>query len=102
MSDSHAEEIKKHVKTYIVVFGALAVLTIVTVAVSYLDINVTAAITVALVIAATKASLVAAFFMHLISEQKLVYWVLILTGVFFIVLIILFVSAYHDQLGIFG
>jgi len=102
MSDTHAEEIKKHVRTYIIVFGALAVLTMVTVAVSYLHINVKAAITVALIIATAKASLVAGYFMHLVSEQKLVYWVLILTGVFFVSLLVLFISAYHDQLGIFG
>ena len=101
MSDAHAAEIKKHVRVYITVFAALAVLTVVTVAVSYLHLKVTAAVTVALIIATAKASLVAGYFMHLVSEKKLIYGVLILTGVFFLALMILFVSAYHDQLGIF-
>lgn len=88
MSD-HTADIDKHVRTYLIVFGALLVLTVVTVAVSYLEISVPAAIGLALVIATIKASLVACYFMHLISEQKLVYWVLILTVSFFVVLIFL-------------
>ena len=55
-----------------------------TVGVSYLHLSVGAAIALALFIAAIKGSLVAAFFMHLISERKLIYAVLILTaGVLF-------------------
>ena len=46
-----------------------------------------AAIVVALFIASIKATLVASFFMHLISEKKLIYSVLILTVVFFLVLL---------------
>jgi cytochrome c oxidase subunit 4 len=77
------EAIRKHVKVYIAVFVALLVLTMVTVAVSYLHLDVQKAIAVALAIATIKASLVAAYFMHLINERKLIYWVLLLTVVFF-------------------
>ena len=77
------EEIKKHVRTYVMVFVALMALTIVTVAVSYLHLNVMYAVIVALFIATIKGSLVAAYFMHLISEKKLIYATLILT-VFFV------------------
>ena len=87
MSDDHAVDINKHVRTYIIVFVALMVLTVVTVAVFYLELSVTAAIVVALFIASIKATLVASFFMHLISEKKLIYSVLILTVVFFLVLL---------------
>ena len=80
------EEIKKHVRIYLAVFAALAVLTVVTVAVSYLHLEVHEAIALALVIATVKASLVAAYFMHLISEKKIVYWILAITVVFFLVL----------------
>ncbi len=48
---SHAAEIDKHVRTYIMVFVALLALTVVTVAVSYLHLEVHEAIAVALVIA---------------------------------------------------
>ena len=91
--DAHAghgpEEIRKHVRVYMAVFGALAVLTVVTVAVSYLHLATPRAIAVALLIATIKASLVAAYFMHLISEKKLIFWVLALCGIFFIVLMLL-------------
>jgi len=88
------EEIKKHVKTYIAVFAALACLTVVTVAVSYLHLSVGKAVAVALLIASIKASLVAAFFMHLISERVIITSILLLTFFFFAVLLILPVLSY--------
>jgi cytochrome c oxidase subunit 4 len=98
MSGHSAEEIKKETKVYIMVFVALAALTLVTVAVSYLHLSFGAAIALALFIATIKGSLVAAFFMHLISERKLVYAVLILTLVFFVALLLLPVGGYADRL----
>ena len=85
----HAAEIDKHVRTYLIVFAALAVLTTVTVAVYYLHLPVLAAIALALFIASVKAALVASYFMHLISEKKLILWVLGLTFTFFIFLLAL-------------
>jgi cytochrome c oxidase subunit IV len=79
-------DIKAHVRTYYMVFGALLVLTIVTVAVSYLHMPVVPAVIVALIIATFKASLVAMFFMHLKGEVKIIYWSLYLTAVFFVLL----------------
>jgi cytochrome c oxidase subunit IV len=90
MDHAHSEEaIKKSVRTYIMVFATLMVLTVVTVAISYLHLNVTAAITVALIVAIVKGSLVASYFMHLISEKKVIYAMLILTVLFFILLMAL-------------
>ena len=91
------EEVKKHVKVYVMVFGALAVLTVVTVAVSYLDLNILPALFIALIIAFVKGGLVAGYFMHLISEKKVIYWVLVLTVVFLICMFLLFISAQGDQ-----
>jgi cytochrome c oxidase subunit 4 len=85
----HAADIDRHVRIYITVFVALMVLTIVTVAVSYLHLPVPIAVTVALLVATVKGSLVACYFMHLISEKKLIYAVLVLTVVFFVVLLAL-------------
>jgi cytochrome c oxidase subunit 4 len=85
----HAAEIDRHVRVYITVFVALMVLTIITVAVSYLHLSVPMAVTVALFVAIVKGSLVAAYFMHLVSEKKLIYAVLVLTIVFFAVLLAL-------------
>ena len=69
----------RHVRIYITVFVALMVLTIITVAISYLHLPVPIAVTVALLVATIKGSLVACYFMHLISEKKLIYAVLVLT-----------------------
>jgi cytochrome c oxidase subunit 4 len=77
------EEFKKHLSRYYVVFVALLCLTGITVGVSYLRLNRPLAIAVALVIATVKAGMVAAVFMHLISERKVIYAVLILTALFF-------------------
>ena len=82
-------EIDKHVRVYITVFVALMVLTVVTVAVSYLDLSTPMAIAVALFIATIKGSLVACYFMHLISEKKLILAVLAITVFMFVVLMIL-------------
>ena len=89
MTSDHAADIDRHVRVYITVFVALMVLTIITVAVSYLDLSVPIAVTVALFVATVKGSLVAGYFMHLISEKKLIYAVLVLTVVFFVALLAL-------------
>lgn len=81
--DTH--DIGKAVRTYMLVFGALMIGTIATVWASYIDFGTPAInIVVALIIATVKASLVAAFFMHLIDERKLIYGVLGATVFFFI------------------
>ena len=85
----HAADIDKHVRIYVTVFVALMVLTIITVAISYLDLSVPMAVTLALLVATVKGSLVACYFMHLISEKKLIYAVLVLTVAFFVVLLAL-------------
>ncbi len=89
MTAHTGEDVAKHVKVYVTVFVALMALTVITVTVSYFHLSVWAAVAVALLIASIKGSLVACYFMHLISERKIVYWVLGLTIVFFIVLMLL-------------
>jgi cytochrome c oxidase subunit IV len=84
-----AAEIDRHVRVYLTVFGALLVLTVITVAISYLHLSVPVAVTLALIVAGIKGALVACYFMHLISERKLIYAVLALTVVFFAVLMVL-------------
>ena len=85
----HAADIDKHVRIYITVFVALMALTIVTVGISYLHLPIAIAVIAALLVAIVKGSLVACYFMHLISEKKLIYAVLALTVVFFIALLAL-------------
>lgn len=86
MSASDVEAIRKQTRVYVGVFIALAIGTVLTVAVAYLHLPVALAILVALIIASFKGSLVAAFFMHLSHERKVIYWVLLLTVVFFLAL----------------
>jgi cytochrome c oxidase subunit IV len=91
-----AADIDKHVRIYITVFVALMVLTIVTVAIARFHLPVPIAVTVALLVATIKGSLVACYFMHLISEKKLIYAVLVLTVVFFAALLALPVITHSD------
>ncbi|MCH8133165.1 MAG: cytochrome C oxidase subunit IV family protein [Myxococcales bacterium] len=87
-SDVENEDIKQHIKVYVMVFVALGVLTLVTVAVSYLRLPTAAAITVAMIVATVKASLVAGYFMHLLSEEKVILWLLALCAAFFVTLML--------------
>ncbi len=89
MSQSEEALVKQEVKVYVMVFTALAVLTVVTVAISYLRLPTAAAISVALVVATVKAGLVAGYFMHLLSEEKVILWLLLLCAAFFVVLMVL-------------
>jgi len=82
-------DIDKQVRIYIIVFVALMALTIVTVAISYWHLPTHLAITLALLVATIKGSLVACYFMHLISEKKLIYTVLLITVGMFIPLLAL-------------
>jgi cytochrome c oxidase subunit IV len=86
MSDHHsAEEVKKSVRRYMIVFIALIIGTIVTVAANFIHFSsVALTVTVALVIASIKAFLVAGYFMHLMSEKKMIYAILAATAFFFV------------------
>ena len=95
MSD-HAHDIKKEVKIYISVFVALAAFTVITVTISYFRLNLRLAIALALFVATVKASLVACYFMHLISERKLIYAILTLVVIFFLTLLFLPVLNQQD------
>ncbi len=89
MSESDADHVREHVRVYLMVFAALGVLTVVTVAISYLDLPTGFAITIAVIVASVKASLVAAYFMHLVSEEKVIYYLLLLCAAFFAALMFL-------------
>ena len=89
MADLPPEEIKHHVKTYVIFFVALAFLTVVTVAISYLDLGVGASVVLALGVASVKGALVASYFMHLIDEKITIYWTLLITAAMFLILMLL-------------
>ena len=101
MSSEHStESIQEHIRVYLMVFGALGILTVVTVLASFLDVSTSEGIFLALIIASVKASLVAGYFMHLISEKSTIIWILMLTVLFFFVMLFLPLISYTDQVHI--
>ena len=98
MSDSHSSEaVKKHIKIYLAVFVALLVGTVITVllrSVHFPQFWIT--VTVALFVATIKATLVACYFMHLISEKKAIYSTLVVTVFFFAAMMFLFIYTRTD------
>jgi cytochrome c oxidase subunit 4 len=97
MSASTPEEVHKSVRKYLMVFGALMVGTVVTVAAYYIHLpTVALTVAVALFIASVKAFLVAGYFMHLISEKKMIYGILASTVFFVIGLMFLTIWSMHD------
>jgi caa(3)-type oxidase subunit IV len=96
---SDSESIKKSLRTYWMIGAALFVFTVITVAVNQVHLAVPLAITVALIIASIKGSAVASVFMHLSHEKKWIYGVLLLTVVFFIVLMTVPFLTVSDGIG---
>lgn len=108
MADS-IEEIQKSKKKYLVVFGALLVGTVLTVLVAsppgflwWLDVGKHGFDKwdgiIGLMIASTKAFLVAYIFMHLNHEKKAVYWIFASGFVFVIWMAFLLAFAYNDPI----
>ena len=97
MDAQSPEHFSRHVRRYLYVFYALLFGTLVTVAASYIPFgNHALNVAVALVIACGKASLVAGYFMHLISERNLIYGIMVFTAVFFLGLMFLTVWSFAD------
>ena len=94
----HSGDINKEIRGYWLIFGALIFFTILTVAISKLHFPTPIAVVLALAVAIFKGSLVAGFFMHLISERQLIYSILSFTVFFFFGLLLLPFSNHHDRL----
>jgi len=87
-SEQELNDVKKHVRQHIIIAIGLAAGSLMTLWTSQTNfgsfpINVV----VTLAIASVQAFMVAAFFMHLLSEKKLIYSFLVFTAVFFVVMI---------------
>lgn len=93
MSDhDNAHDLQKHVRRYLYVFYFLIFGTVVTVLASRLPIeSVAVTVAIALLIACIKGFLVAGYFMHLISEKKMIYGILLATVFFFAALMYLII-----------
>ncbi len=93
------EEIKKHQKLYWIIGALLFVFTVITVWASYWEVGAGLALFLALVIASVKGGLVANYFMHLNHEKKLIYFVLVLTVAFFVVLMAIPIFTFENNAG---
>jgi caa(3)-type oxidase subunit IV len=110
--EEYAHGVQKHVRGYLMVGATLLAFTMITVALSYVDFGAIlsslfhtnlsttqgrkANIAVALLVATFKAGLVAAIFMHLAAEKRLIYRILIFTGFFVFGLFWLILLAWYD------
>ena len=95
--EEYAHGIRKHVRGYLMVGATLLIFTGITVALSYVHfVTQKANIAVAMLVATFKAALVAAIFMHLAAEKRLIYRILIFTGFFVLGLFWLTLFAWYD------
>jgi caa(3)-type oxidase subunit IV len=91
--------IKKSIRTYMLVGAALLVFTAITVGANQFHFGVPVAVTIALIIATMKGSMVASIFMHLSAEKKWIYGALILTVLGFLVLMTVPIFTTMDTIG---
>ena len=97
--DDH-HDVSKHVKKYLMVGTVLIACTGLTVFLSYVNFGSHKAnMAVGMLVATFKACLVAAIFMHLSAEKKLIYRVLIFTGFFVLALFWLTYLHWYDPVA---
>jgi caa(3)-type oxidase subunit IV len=96
---SDPESIRKSIRGYWMIGAALFVFTVITVAVNQVHLAVPAAVTVALIVATMKGSMVAAVFMHLNHERQWIYAALILTVIGFLILMTVPIFTNMDSIG---
>jgi cytochrome c oxidase subunit IV len=88
-------------KTYIVVWGALMVLMILTAGLSRINLGEWSTL-VALAIAAIKALLVVLFFMHVRYESQKMAWVFVLAGFFWLAILLALTMTDYASRGSLG
>lgn len=93
--DAHTiAHVRREQKHYLTVYGVLVAGTVLTVAMYYVHFDeMWQTVGVALLIAAVKASFVAAIFMHLLHGQRDLYKILLSTGLFAAAMLALSVSS---------
>jgi caa(3)-type oxidase subunit IV len=95
--NENVESIRKRLKIYRWIFVVLLALTGATAGIFYLHPGGGRATSLALMIATIQAALASAYFMHLNTEKKMIFRILLFTGIFFLGLIFLTLLALHDQ-----
>jgi len=96
--DEHAaHNVAKHVRKYLLVGATLITFTAITVFLAYVNFGTMKAnVAVAMAVATFKAALVAAIFMHLSNEKRLIYRILVFTAFFVLGLFFLTYLAWYD------
>jgi cytochrome c oxidase subunit IV len=98
----HEHDWNAHIRTYMIIGGVLFVGTLLTVAAAFWPIfdlrHRWANITLGLLIATVKSSLVALIFMHLKEEKKIIYKFMLFTAVFFAAMLFLILSSQSDPI----
>ena len=96
MPDPHSDSYQTYTRKCLLIFLAVACGTGLMVGTSFASLASGARIALILAIACVNASLVAGHLMHLISDRKMVYTVLVFTVIFFIALMGLTIWAHAD------
>jgi cytochrome c oxidase subunit 4 len=96
--DEHvAHNVSKHIRGYLMVGATLITFTAITVFLSYVNFGTMKAnVAVAMLVATFKAGLVAAIFMHLSNEKRMIYRILMFTAFFVLGLFFLTYLAWYD------
>jgi cytochrome c oxidase subunit 4 len=103
-ADGHAEHddhvahnVSKHIRAYVLVGLTLLTFTGITVGLSYINFGTMKAnVAIAMLVATFKAGLVAAIFMHLSNEKRMIYRILMFTAFFVLGLFFLTYLAWYD------
>ena len=98
MNELSAQDIKNEVKKHIGIYFFLLFLTAVNFVVSKLHLLGDQTLLGVLAVATLQGGLVAAYFMHLISEKKFIIFILVVTFIFFLVLLFLPVLGFWGKL----
>src|SRR6266542_3965991 len=95
--EEYAHGVQKHERDNLMAGAHLLTFTAVTVVLSYVNVGTRKAnIGIAMLVATLKAGAVAAVFMHLAAEKRLIYRILIFTGFFVLGLFWLIFLAWYD------
>ena len=98
MAELSTPDIKQEVKKHLVIYGFLLFLTAINFIVSKLSLLGEYTVVIVLTVALAQGVLIVCYFMHLISEKKLIHFVLILTVIFFLGLLLLPVMQFWGRL----
>ena len=100
MSGHSAAELDQEERRYLQIFFYLAVLTAAEIAVTYAPMARVAIVLLLVVLAATKASMVALYYMHLVNEKRTLTWIALTPAILCVFLLfMLFPDLLHSTRG---